>query len=452
MGQSERGNSGNQPTQVGQWDFDGTDTLSPKHSAVTQISVAATGGSGATTALDNLASVAINTSLISDTDNTDDLGSAAKIWKDVYLAAAKYSGSTSGTTTVQATAVAGTTTLTLPAATDTLVGKATTDTFTNKSGSNSQWTNDEGYTTNTGTVTPSTTDTFTNKTMLAASNVLDDNLEDIAGLADPGGDRLLYFRSSAGTIQYASAGNFLSFSSNNLNVSGLMSPSTTDTMTNKTFDANATGNNLSNVDVADLANGTDGELITWSATGVATTVGVGTSAQVLTSNGAGAAPTFQTVAGGGNKSIWISGNACDFAGGSSQATSGNMPVIRTADSTTSSIDCTFVVPTDFSALDSLQVYWKLPGGAHPVNLHMSEMLCGVLTAGDTTTSTDNVNATTLSTTAADALMTSDISGAINGLTLNAGDVVSILFTRDAGNAGDTINAVADIYGFLFKYS
>ena len=43
-----------------------------------------------------------------------------------------FSGSTSGTTTVQATAVAGSTTLTLPAATDTLVGKATTDTLTNK--------------------------------------------------------------------------------------------------------------------------------------------------------------------------------------------------------------------------------------------------------------------------------------------------------------------------------
>ena len=48
------------------------------------------------------------------------------------VASFAFSGSTSGTTTVQATAVAGTTTLTLPAATDTLVGRATSDTLTNK--------------------------------------------------------------------------------------------------------------------------------------------------------------------------------------------------------------------------------------------------------------------------------------------------------------------------------
>jgi len=48
------------------------------------------------------------------------------------VASFAFSGSTSGTTTVQATAVAGSTTLTLPAATDTLVGKATSDTLTNK--------------------------------------------------------------------------------------------------------------------------------------------------------------------------------------------------------------------------------------------------------------------------------------------------------------------------------
>lgn len=42
------------------------------------------GASGATTALDNLASVAINESLVSDTDNTDDVGSSAKGWRHFY--------------------------------------------------------------------------------------------------------------------------------------------------------------------------------------------------------------------------------------------------------------------------------------------------------------------------------------------------------------------------------
>jgi hypothetical protein len=43
-----------------------------------------------------------------------------------------FTGATSGTTALIPTAIAGTTTLTLPAATDTLIGKATTDTLTNK--------------------------------------------------------------------------------------------------------------------------------------------------------------------------------------------------------------------------------------------------------------------------------------------------------------------------------
>ena len=82
-----------------------------------------------------------------------------------------FSGSTSGTTTLQATAVAGTTTITLPAATDTLVGKATTDTLTNKTLTAPVI----STISNTGTITlptstdtlvgRATTDTLTNKTL-----------------------------------------------------------------------------------------------------------------------------------------------------------------------------------------------------------------------------------------------------------------------------------------------
>ena len=56
---------------------------------------------------------------------------------------------------------------------------------------------------------------------------------------------------------------------------------------------NATSVTDASISVAKLANATDGELITWDSNGVATTVAVGTAGHILTSNGAGAAPTFQ---------------------------------------------------------------------------------------------------------------------------------------------------------------
>lgn len=78
---------------------------------------------------------------------------------------------------------------------------------------------------------------------------------------------------------------------------------TVTTNANLTGIVTSTGNATAIADkaiaIAKLADGTDGELITWDASGVITTVAVGTSGQVLTSNGAGAAPTFQDAAAGG---------------------------------------------------------------------------------------------------------------------------------------------------------
>ena len=62
------------------------------------------------------------------------------------------------------------------------------------------------------------------------------------------------------------------------------------------------------VDIAMLADGTDGQLITWNADGKPAVVATGTATHVLTSNGAGAAPTFQAAAGGGDISTddnWV---------------------------------------------------------------------------------------------------------------------------------------------------
>jgi hypothetical protein len=72
-------------------------------------------------------------------------------------------------------------------------------------------------------------------------------------------------------------------------------------VSNATHTGDVTGSGLLTivakaVHISMLDDGTDGELITWSAAGVATTVPVGTVGHILTSGGAGVAPTFQAAA------------------------------------------------------------------------------------------------------------------------------------------------------------
>lgn len=74
---------------------------------------------GASQALDNLASVEINESLISDTDSTDDLGSSSKFWANTYTdtlllnTTASFSGALAGTAALTGIlTVSGATTLT----------------------------------------------------------------------------------------------------------------------------------------------------------------------------------------------------------------------------------------------------------------------------------------------------------------------------------------------------
>ncbi|GEM_PF-1764531 len=62
-----------------------TDTWMLDQGAGAGLTAITTGGMGANTALSNLAAVAINTTLVSDTDSTDDLGTASIAWANLYV-------------------------------------------------------------------------------------------------------------------------------------------------------------------------------------------------------------------------------------------------------------------------------------------------------------------------------------------------------------------------------
>lgn len=70
----------------------------------TDFELATVSGSGASTALDNLASVAINTTLVSDTNNTDDLGTSSIMWRTAYLGTSIELGHASDTTLTRSSA------------------------------------------------------------------------------------------------------------------------------------------------------------------------------------------------------------------------------------------------------------------------------------------------------------------------------------------------------------
>ncbi|MCK9597894.1 MAG: hypothetical protein M0R06_02565 [Sphaerochaeta sp.] len=90
--------------------------------------------SGASAALSNLSGVAINTSLISDTDNTDDLGSSSIAWKRVYFGTSLINVGTTYDTTISVTEPAANRTITLgdPGGNDSVAYLAASQALTNK--------------------------------------------------------------------------------------------------------------------------------------------------------------------------------------------------------------------------------------------------------------------------------------------------------------------------------
>ena len=104
------------------------------------------------------------------------------------------------------------------------------------------------------------------------------------------------------------------------------------------------------ITLAKMAHGTDGELITYDATGAPANVAVGTSGQVLTSGGAGVAPTFQAAAGGG-KVLQV----VDSLSGAYASTSAVIPLDNTTPQSTEGVQLYSLAITPSSATSKLYI-------------------------------------------------------------------------------------------------
>jgi len=202
-----------------------------------------------------------------------------------------------------------------------------------------------------------------------------------------------------------------------------------------------------------LADGVDGELITYDASGVAAKVATGTSGQVLTSNGPGAAPTMQT-----QTSTWRP-NSIPLGGvlssGASFFINGGAGVYLAFDG--SSDDRIFYNDTlnksgnlyDGSDL-ALKLHWRISsngGGGDTVGWIVKY---AIVKDGDNTTTTSTTipqNNIDVSSEIQDEMFDTTL-GTMTGV--SGADTIMITLTRNAvGGASDTYTGQAEILGLEF---
>jgi len=178
-----------------------------------------------------------------------------------------------------------------------------------------------GYGGGSSTFTPSSTDTLTNKTFDAdgtgnsITNIEDANVKASAAIAqskiaslttDLGLKAPLASPTFTGTTTAAAVtvtgALTATLTGNASGSSGSCTGNSATATTATTVSDNA-------ITLAKMAAGTDGNLITYDTNGDPAHVATGTATHVLTSNGAGVAPTFQAAAGGGATIVHVFSNS-----------------------------------------------------------------------------------------------------------------------------------------------
>ena len=225
-----------------------------------------------------------------------------------------------------------------------------------------------------------------------------------------------------------------------------------------TLSINTTGDNT--VGLTQLAGGTDGNLITFDASGDPAFVVTGSANQILTSNGAGAAPTMQTNPVLGQHTIWVPASAMEVAASTAPAASNAAEIgtslfaARTIDFETSADDFAYFgiqMPKSWDAGALLcQFIWSATGTtANTVLWGLAANSLGddaVLTEAFPTPTTQ---IDTNSTTADDVMISPEVSVTV-GSTPTAEDYVVFEVSRDV--SGDNLAEDARLHGIKIHYT
>jgi hypothetical protein len=197
------------------------------------------------------------------------------------------------------------------------------------------------------------------------------------------------------------------------------------------------------VSLAKMAGGTDGQIITYDASGDPVAVGPGTDGQILTSTGAGSPPAFEDAAGGGVDDDWIPFAGEGLLSSVSPAASGNRTAgLSFADGAIESFSFSFRLKGTPSAATLI----CNTGGSGNVRLAIN---CdfGVITESPTNSSDSISEGQTAMT--ANVIETVDVVAAFN--LAGVGDIVGMTILRDAADANDTLSNTWRAIGLHIVY-
>jgi len=205
--------------------------------------------------------------------------------------------------------------------------------------------------------------------------------------------------------------------------------------------------------------GTDGEIPTFDASGEPAFVAAGTSGQVLTSNGAGAAPTFQAAAGGGGDNVvfvaagdFVPGANCTLGeGGTAWIGTANF-----ADAAQGRALVNVKVPAGCSGITSIEVIYQNAVAStlqlyleyETASLNLDSLPSAVnsdTNGGVAQYASDSTNGNIAKVTVPAA--------AYNALTnVDADDIITMRINREGANANDTYDTTWSVIGVVFTFT